>query len=80
MIETRVDGRLVDRLPAADVAARRWGAGLLWVNGVAPDDAELAYLADAFHLHPLAVEDLIHRNQRPKVDQYDDQLLIVVMA
>jgi catechol 2,3-dioxygenase-like lactoylglutathione lyase family enzyme len=80
MIETRIDGRLVDRLPAETIAARGWGAGVLWVDAVAPSEDELEYLVHAFDIHPLAEEDIRHRNQRPKVDEYGDQLFIVVFG
>ncbi|MFZ5774398.1 MAG: magnesium/cobalt transporter CorA [Thermodesulfobacteriota bacterium] len=31
-----------------------------------------------FGLHPLTIEDILHTNQRPKVDYYDDYLFLVV--
>src|SRR5664280_629480 len=31
-----------------------------------------------FSLHPLAVEDAIHAHQRPKLEQYDDSLFVVL--
>ena len=80
MIETRVDGNVVPGPTAADVAERKWGDDLLWLNAVAPDSGELEYLVQALRLHPLAAEDLRNRNQRPKVDEYDGQLFIVLFG
>lgn len=34
-------------------------------------------LARVFNLHPLLLEDLVNVPQRPKIDDYDDQLLII---
>ena len=36
-----------------------------WIRCLAPSDADLAWLQDAFALHPLTIEDCRHRNQRP---------------
>ncbi len=44
----------------------------VWVDGVDPSPAELSRLAQAFHLHPLAVEDIVHAHQRPKIEPYGD--------
>jgi magnesium transporter len=38
----------------------------------------LQSLGDAFHLHPLALEDVFHSHQRPKLDIYDKQGFIVL--
>lgn len=80
MIETRIDGKLVDRLPPETIAQAAWGPGLLWIDAVAPSEDELQYLVRAFSIHPLAEEDIRHRNQRPKLDEYDGQLFIVVFG
>ena len=34
-------------------------------------------IGDAFHLHPLILEDIVNTEQRPKLDDYDDYLFIV---
>lgn len=35
-------------------------------------------VANAFHLHPLILEDIVNTTQRPKVDEYDKVLFIVL--
>lgn len=50
---------------------------LVWVSATAPSDADIGRLAAAFGLHELAVEDLRRRNQRPKLDAYAGQFMIV---
>lgn len=49
-----------------------------WVNveGLA-DVCQLEMLADLFGIHPLAMEDVVHVHQRPKVDDYGQYLFIV---
>lgn len=49
----------------------------LWVD-LAPSPDELAFLAERFHFHPLALEDCAHEDQRVKFEQYDDHLFMVV--
>lgn len=42
-----------------------------WVDMEAPTDEELALLDDVFGFHPLAIEDTIQYNQRPKIESYN---------
>ncbi|WP_088006462.1 magnesium/cobalt transporter CorA [Indiicoccus explosivorum] len=44
----------------------------VWADFDQPTDEELYHLAYTFRFHPLAIEDCIHRLQRPKLDYYDD--------
>lgn len=44
-----------------------------------PTLASLQELADFFHLHALALEDVLNSGQRPKVEPFDDQLFLVMM-
>jgi magnesium transporter len=52
--------------------------GLRWINVERPRAVDLAWLQERFDFHPLDYEDVISRNQRPKVDEYDDYLFIVL--
>jgi magnesium transporter len=52
--------------------------GLRWINIERPRPIDLAWLQERFEFHPLDYEDVISRNQRPKVDEYDDYLFIVL--
>lgn len=47
------------------------------VQGCA-EPATLYHLGELFNLHPLAMEDVLNREQRPKVDNYDGQLFVVL--
>jgi magnesium transporter len=52
--------------------------GLRWINIERPRGADQAWLEERFDFHPLDYEDVLSRNQRPKVDEYDDYLFIVL--
>lgn len=47
--------------------------GVVWLDLVDPDEAELDHLRERFGLHALTMEDVRHRGQRAKVDTYDHQ-------
>jgi len=52
--------------------------GLRWINIERPRPIDRAWLEEHFDFHPLDYEDVFSRNQRPKVDEYDDYLFIVL--
>lgn len=49
-----------------------------WIDCLTPDPKEIHRLGDLFNLHPLAVEDLINPQHRPKIDIYENGLFVVV--
>ena len=53
-------------------------AGVRWLNLEHPREAGRDWLEREFGFHPLAIEDVASRNQRPKLDAYDDYLFIVL--
>lgn len=52
--------------------------GLRWVNIERPGPLERAWIEEHFDFHALDLEDVLSRNQRPKIDVYDDYLFIVL--
>ncbi|GAA4826218.1 magnesium/cobalt transporter CorA [Nocardioides caeni] len=50
----------------------------VWVGLHEPTHVELSEIADAFGLHPLAVEDAVVAHQRPKLERYEDGLFLVL--
>jgi magnesium transporter len=52
--------------------------GLRWLNIEAPTAIETAYLAENFDFHELDLEDVLSTRQRPKIDEYDDYLFVVL--
>ena len=49
-----------------------------WIDIHQPTEADFAVLRDVFRFHPLALEDSEHFGQRPKLDDYDDFVFLVV--
>ncbi len=75
----RSRGRVEDTV----VAARREPAelsanGLTWIRLDAPDPEVATELAERYGWHPLDVEDVLSKRQRPKVDEYPDYLFGVL--
>jgi magnesium transporter len=52
--------------------------GLSWINIERPRPVDRSWLEEHFEFHPLDYEDVLSRNQRPKIDEYDDYLFIVL--
>ena len=52
--------------------------GLTWVHLDAPDAESAGELAERFGWHPLDLEDVLSKRQRPKVDDYPEYLFAVL--
>src|SRR3982750_3570100 len=52
--------------------------GLRWINIERPRAIDRAWLEEHFDFHPLDYEDVFSRNQRPKADEYDEYMFIVL--
>ena len=50
----------------------------LWIGLKNPTDAEFDLVNDELKLHPLAVEDAVKGNQRPKVELFDNTIFVVM--
>ena len=51
---------------------------LTWIYIEKPTEAEGQYLEERFGFHPLEIDDVLSRAQRPKIDEDDDHLFIVM--
>ena len=49
----------------------------LWVDLEGEPPEALEAVAHEFSLHPVTIEDLVHRNQRPKLEEFDSYIFIV---
>jgi len=56
------------------------GGSLVWVDVLDPTDADLTKIEQEFSLHPLAMEDVRHPGQRPKIERYDTHAYLVAYA
>src|SRR4051795_11148406 len=52
--------------------------GLRWINIERPRAIDRSWLEEHFDFHPLDYEDVFSRNQRPKIDEYDGYLFVVL--
>ena len=80
-----MEAHLIDRSGPRTIAFDRQGleelrssAQFFWldVREPAPEDVEL--IGSIFGFHPLSIEDAINFGQRPKLDDYDDYVFLVV--
>jgi magnesium transporter len=60
--------------------ACRDGKSFVWIELQEPSEEEFDSVVREFNLHELAVEDAIQAHQRPKLDVYDEGLLVVLKA
>ena len=69
------DNKLESDIPLneLDFSRYQW----FWADFDQPTDGEIQHLAYTFRFHPLAIEDAIHRLQRPKLDYYDTYTFFV---
>jgi magnesium transporter len=70
------DATIVDALEFAQGGSDRIALFLF----PSPTSSDVEELAEAWDLHPLLVEDLLHGGQRPKLERYGDVLFLVVRA
>jgi len=52
--------------------------GVRWLNIEEPTATETGWLAEHFDFHELDLEDVLSTRQRPKIDEYDDYLFMVL--
>jgi magnesium transporter len=73
------DGALVDvDFPARELPDRLSADdnSFAWLDLCRPAPDDLAVLTDQFGMHPLALEDILQRAQRAKLDRYDTHLFL----
>ena len=51
----------------------------IWVDLASPDEAQVTVTADALGLHPLIAEDIRERNQRSKIESFDEDVVHIVL-
>ena len=73
-----VDGTVSDATSRTPCRQKIAAGSYFWLDLIDLDDEGSDLLTNAFHFHPLAVEDAEHFGQRPKVEDYDDFYFLVV--
>jgi magnesium transporter len=46
--------------------------GFVWIDVLNPTESDLKQLAETYHLHPSALQDVLQSDHLPKVEQFDD--------
>ena len=65
------DGHVATATEPADIASAFHDASTqFWLDISAPGDPDYALLDDVFGFHPLAIEDVMHEIQSPKLESY----------
>ena len=80
LLVRRPDGELTELDPSHHPAEGLLPAEpgtLIWLDLPQPDSNDLALLTEKIGLHQLAREDLQKRHQRPKIDTYPEQHVLV---
>jgi magnesium transporter len=72
------DGELVvEDFPIAEISDHLADErSVVWLDLCEPSEDELHAIASEFGLHALAIEDAVHRHERPKLDRYDAYLFM----
>lgn len=52
--------------------------GAIWVDMIGPSPEDVVVMRDVFHFHPLAIEDTLNKRQRPKIEEYDHYLFLIL--
>ena len=74
----RADGVARPAEPETPNVEQLEAAGLRWINIERPRPVDRVWLEERYDFHPLDYEDVFSRNQRPKVDEYEDYLFVVL--
>ena len=73
------NGRKLADIPVSEISAYVARPDcFVWVALADPEPAELDAMQQEFGLHELAVEDAQHGHQRPKIEEYDHSLFMVL--
>jgi magnesium transporter len=52
---------------------------ITWIHLQGPIQVEtINHIGNMFSLHPLSLEDVMNKGQRPKIEEYDDQLFVIM--
>ena len=72
------DGTVLEGVAREDVQRRLADPGFFWLDLPGLGDEELAWMRDLFHFHPLAIDDAEHFSERPKLEEYDGFVFLVM--
>jgi magnesium transporter len=77
----RQDGGFQERVPVQEIDQLLLDeACLLWIDVTSPTPEELRRLQEELKLHPLVVEDLTDRNERPRIRTFEGGYVMIFYA
>jgi magnesium transporter len=71
-------GDVIEDVTRADVEARLHDGRFFWLDLPAVGDEELEWMRDVFSFHPLAIDDAAHFGERPKLEEFDGYVTLVM--
>jgi magnesium transporter len=74
---TRSDERAIEDIKQLREYVNAPGVTWVDVQGLG-DESTLRAVAELFHIHPLALEDVVHTHQRPKTENYPNHQFVVL--
>ena len=75
-----VKARCLHNPAMGEIQAEIRADGFAWIDLEAPDDDDLQELSRHINLHPLTIHDAKVFRQRPKIEDYDDYMYLVVFG
>jgi len=72
------DGTAQARVDRAGIESRLTSSEFFWLDLDNPDEEEFRLLREVFGFHPLALEDSQKFGQRPKIEDYEDFVFLVL--
>ena len=69
--------RFLDHVDRAEISSLLERKEYFWLDLDRPGDEEADFLGEAFDFHPLALEDLRKRGQRPKLEDFGEYMFLV---
>jgi magnesium transporter len=69
--------RFLDSVDREAIAALLADDEYFWLDLSDPGEEEIAALEEVFSFHPLALEDMLKRGQRPKLDDFGEYMFLV---
>jgi len=78
LIVCKGPGTFLTKVDPAEISELRHEPGTtIWLDLSEPSEQNIAALREEFGFHPLALEDAVREQQRPKVDSYGDYYFVV---
>ena len=63
---------------AAELRGTAGSGEFVWIGIHEPEPGDIERLAELFSLHELAVEDALQPHQRPKIEDYDEDVFVIL--